>query len=293
MRTFIKKSILAVVLFFILDFCIYTGLNLLFTKSSLYWPRFIKEQKITLFFVGDSKIHHGIIPEIITQRTGMPTLNLAGYGYGIVFAQGAECLFPPTDKPRVIVIGITQLLDDSAAINNLAPYFKLPEVKDILNTYPVGTRLKYSLCLSVRFNAKLLPILFSLGKKSILPQDGYVPLHGKRTARYRFVSEIKRNEFASLEQGKNHLMHFLDKAQQSGIKVIFVEMPTRDGRKSRNYPVYKEAAARYAIPYLDFSRARIDSPQFTDECFWDNTHLNDTGAHLFSALLAEQLKGLL
>jgi hypothetical protein len=293
MRTFIKKSILAILLFFVLDFFIYTGLNLLFKKSYLYWPQIIKEQRITLLFIGDSKIHHGIIPEIITKGTGMPTLNLAGYGYGIIFAQGAECLLPPSDKPRIIVIGITQLLNDNAAINNLAPYFMLPAVRDILNTYPIGTRLRYSLCLSARFNAKILPLLFSLGKKNIFSQDGYAPLYGKRTARYKFAIETKRNKFASLEQGKNILMHSLEKAQHSGIKVIFVDMPTKDGRKSKNYSVYKEAAARYAIPYLDFSRARTDSPQFTDECFWDNTHLNDTGAHLFSALLAEQLKGLL
>ena len=45
---------------------------------------------------------------------------------------------------------------------------------------------------------------------------------------------------------------------------------------------------KYSIPFLDFS----DVPYFNDhpELFYDTQHLNDEGAHVFTALLFEQLK---
>jgi lysophospholipase L1-like esterase len=45
---------------------------------------------------------------------------------------------------------------------------------------------------------------------------------------------------------------------------------------------------KYGIPFIDFS----DTPYFNDrpELFYDARHLNDDGAHIFTAMLFEQLK---
>ena len=87
----------------------------------------------------------------------------------------------------------------------------------------------------------------------------------------------------------NNFENVLKKYSSAKVPLVVVSSP-----RFRPYDNNKRVAAiceKYGIPFIDF----YDTPYFNNhpELFYDGNHLNDHGAHVFTALFFEQLKPFL
>ena len=141
-----------------------------------------------------------------------------------------------------------------------------------------------------RYNNKLYRIVSSISDPEA-PNDGYESKWGTKIDLAEFDEEAEVS-MPTLELDDYALKNFetvLRKYSSEKIPLVIVCSP-----KFRPNDNNKRVAAlcdKYGIPFIDL----YDTPYFNDhpELFYDDNHLNDDGAHVFTALFFEQLKPFL
>ena len=141
-----------------------------------------------------------------------------------------------------------------------------------------------------RYNGKLFQVFSSISDPK-RPNDGYEPLRGAKIDLAKFNKESEA-PMPTLELDGYTLDNFetvLKKYSSENVPLVVVSSP-----KFRPKDNNKRVAAicnEYGVPFIDF----YNTPFFNEhpELFYDTQHLNDEGAHVFTALLFEQLKPFL
>ena len=195
-------------------------------------------------------------------------------------------------RPQLVIYDIFEelLCDDQVDdIEFSAPFYW----KDsIVGRYldDIGSRERWLMKSSLyRYNSKLFRIVSSIASPE-RPNDGYEPLRGT----HQDLTHHEEGDVVStpLELDGYTLNNFetvLRKYSSAKIPLVVACSP-------RFHPTdnNKRVAAicdKYGIPFIDF----YDMPFFNDrpELFFDARHLNDEGAHIFTAMFFEQLKPFL
>ena len=192
--------------------------------------------------------------------------------------------------PQLVIYDMFEKTLCDPRVNDLefsAPFYW----KDtIVRRYLDGLGSKESLFMKsnlYRYNGKLFRIVSSIFSP-MPPNDGYKPFRGARVDLTKFDNDV---EFSTptLELDDYTLTNFetvLRKYSSENIPLVVVCSP-----KYRPKDNQKRLAAicnQYGIPFIDY----YDTPYFNEhpELFFDTHHLNDDGAHVFTAMLFEQLK---
>lgn len=108
-------------------------------------------------------------------------------------------------------------------------------------------------------------------------------------------TKIKRFKFTPHQEAVEEFDVFLSELQQDSVKMIFVSSPIYIGKTEKIdnlhefYDFLKYFSEKYDIPVLDY----IQSPMSYDTILFRNlTHLNKTGAELFTTKLCHDLDSL-
>ena len=197
-------------------------------------------------------------------------------------------------RPKLVIYDITEEYLCDAPLEEIefsAPYYwKDTVVRRYIDDVGLKERILMKSNL-YRYNGKLFRIVSSLFKPTA-PNDGYEPLRGARIDLTEH-NEEEETSMPTLEELDDYTLNnfetVLRKYSSENIPLVIVCSP-RYQPKDNN----KRLAAicdQYGIPFIDY----YDTPYFNDrpELFFDTQHLNDEGAHVFTALLFEQLKPFL
>ena len=141
-----------------------------------------------------------------------------------------------------------------------------------------------------RYNGKL----FNIASCFLTPtavDDGYEPKFGAKLD----TTKAKKNPKASMSVQEldsytvNNFETVLKKYSSAKVPLVVVCSPYF--RPDNNNKRLAALCDQYGIPFIDF----YDTPYFNShpELFYDRRHLNDDGAHVFTAMLFEQLKRVL
>lgn len=124
---------------------------------------------------------------------------------------------------------------------------------------------------------------------------GYEPLHGAiDSATFKPTHWMNMKSLTGVDSAlKARLVSVLDLAAENGIQAFVVISPFYyplhiDGNDS--YEALPHIAAAHGAGFLDWSK----DPRFQmhPELFYDDVHLNDSGARLYSGIIADTLKKL-
>lgn len=193
-------------------------------------------------------------------------------------------------RPQLVIYDINEelLCDDRVDdIEFSAPFYW----KDtIVRRYLDGIGLKEHILMTssiYRYNGKLFRMVSSLFAPEA-PNDGYESKRGTKIDLAEFDNEAEVS-MPALELNAYTLNNFenvLKKYTSAGVSLVIVSSP-----KFRPTDNNKRLAAicnKYGVPFVDF----YDTPYFNShpELFYDVNHLNDEGAHVYTALFFEQLK---
>lgn len=141
-----------------------------------------------------------------------------------------------------------------------------------------------------RYNSKLLSIAVNF-LQSVPEDDGYEPLYGTsidtiqinktQTSTKKGISDNHLNEYS-----KQNFINALNRYKSAHVPLVIVCSP--QFRPSNNNQQLKKICDSLDIPFIEF----YDTPYFNahPELFKDISHLNDAGAHEYTALFFEQLK---
>src|SRR3989338_2105966 len=248
------------------------------------------ENKSRIVFLGSSRDKHGIIPKIIEEKTGLSAYNGAFDGAGMVYIRGAEAFLVSHYQPEWLVISVIHLDQERGDIRKLAPYLPEPAVQKLLAGYPWQVRLKYGWFKTPRYNSMFLKWV----KRRFEGPDsraGYEPFYGKAPEMIPDAGPLP-GAVPEFKQGEELLKEVVTEIRRHGIKPAFLELPTGREKSSMSYFVFRDLAKKESVPFLDFSKGGADDLFLPEYCFFEEGHLNDRGARLFSQGLAGKLAEL-
>ena len=196
-------------------------------------------------------------------------------------------------RPQLVIYEISEgeLCDDQVAdIEFSAPFYW----KDtIVRRYLDGIGLKERILTKsslYRYNGKLLRIASCFMNPSAV-DDGYKPKFGSAidTTKVKDASEVASPTKELDSYTVNNFETVLKKYSSERVPLVIVSSP--HFRPKSNNKRLAAICDQYGISFIDF----YDTPYFNDhpELFYDGKHLNDDGAHIYTAMFFEQLKRFL
>ena len=138
-----------------------------------------------------------------------------------------------------------------------------------------------------RYNGKLFRIVSTIFSPEA-PNDGYESKRGSKIdlAKYNKEAEVSMPLLELNIYTLNNFENVLKKYSSAGVPLVIVCSPKF--RPTDNNKRLAAICEKHGIPFIDF----YDTPYFNNhpELIYDANHLNDDGAHVYTALFFEQLK---
>jgi hypothetical protein len=256
----------------------------------------MQESDDELLILGSSRAAHHYVPSIFTDSLGYSCYNAGSdgmciyYQYAILSAyihrnavpKMVICEVVPMDAEQYA--GPTFNLD--AALDRLAPHYgEIPEIDSlfVLNGWKEELKL---ISKSYRYNSKLVQSV----KCNYIPSfedNGYEALKGEIVVK-TLPTERKELTLAKVDSLKlSYVAKLIDMCKSNGIELVMCYSPTYQIAKSSGIEAIKSLAKSRSIPFLDYSN---DERLRESKYFKDESHLNDTGAHVYSSLIAHEVK---
>lgn len=249
-----------------------------------------------ILILGSSYAVREIVPQVITERTGLSCYNAGEAGNGALCAWIRYNMFVSGHKPKLILYALTpgfDYVEDGSSyseyLKSFRSYYGLePTVKDVYEEMGEkfdGIRMKSAF---VRSNSEWLASLPRLLFHDNEEANGYDPFYQVFTPYQQ--AETAGTEPVKIDEKKfHHFERLMREASAKGIKVICFLPP-------HYYDTYHEQAHERAfslckelsIPVIN----TYNDPYFKNkpEFFGDKDHLNHQGALIYSAQLADSLK---
>ncbi len=254
----------------------------------------LHESDEDILIMGSSRAAHHYVPEIFTDSLGMSCYNCGSdgqciyYTYALLSAyieRGAEpkmviCEVVPQD----IEVSSSSTFNFDAAAERFAPvYGEFACIDSLLESRGWKSRVKL-LSQAYRYNSKLVQVIKCnfIGE---VENNGYEPLYG--TSPVGVIEDDVVGVSASIEQDKvESFRNLISLCRRNGINLVFAYSPTQSRRQSEGIAMAKSIAESSKVPFIDMSC----DVRFEDaSLFKDGTHLNDTGARLYSEIIAEKI----
>ena len=257
-----------------------------------------------LLVYGSSRAWRHIDPEIIENKTGIPSYNLGidGHNFWLQHLRHKTFLKFNT-KPEYIILSVDiWSLKKSEELYNaeqFLPYMLLDnDIVDYTESYKGFSKLDYYVPL-MRFignkNAVVESVenLFSLRMPKPKRKKGYRGWDGVWNTDFDKVKQ-KMKFFEAIPDPKliNLLNDFLSECKEKNIQVILVYTPEyiegQNFTKNRKeiISLFDSIGNKNNIPFLDYSDNIMCSKK---EFFYNASHLNKSGAEVFTSLLINDL----
>jgi hypothetical protein len=262
----------------------------------------------TVYVLGSSRAAHHIDPKVITQELGVSAYNGGHDGQGIYYARMLEVLLL-AQQPKIKVLLVqTEPMDlfegNPHKAKMFAPYVdRHPLIHDLL-AEDYREQIKFFSKL-YRYNSVSVPLFIALAKRtSASPEEnGYVPLFrnlvgtepitefepapGLRKSLPRVIKKEVAEQYRQLVRD----------ARKAGIQVVFFTGPRYRSvpphpKEVEAWEAYRTIAREEGAIYEEIDERT--HPMFVDgKLFDDPSHLNQTGAEMFTHLLAQRIQHLI
>jgi len=249
-----------------------------------------------LVFGSSNAVRH-FVPQVIRERTGLDAFHLGREGLEIIYHNAIFHCVLKRYTPKIVFLSLTPIElssnDSYDRLSALLPYARqFDHVKKAVKLRGKFESLKM-LSRIYPYNSMLLTLFngfFSLKKTgSWYSQEGYKPLYGTISITGRKLRMIKDEH--DLDPNRvAALRNFMESAKMRGIKLVVVFTPWY-------YPFPKETmtiktvnklAGEFGIAVFDYLTAKKFNGR--SDLFWDEGHLNHTGAVAFTRDVCDRLK---
>lgn len=252
---------------------------------------------------GSSRAWVHINPTMISNSLDCSAYNLGidGHNFWLQYLRHTLLLKNNT-KPKLIILSLDvftlQKVDDLYNLDQFLPYMLWNnEIKQATISYNGFTSIDYEIPL-VRYigRSKAINATFSNNKLSNLDQriKGYQAQERLWSSDFDKAKKAMKNYEKPLDSGTIILFErFLNECKSKNIKLFIVYTPEYiEGQKfvknrGEILTLYEKYSKKYNIPFYNYSN---DSLSHDKKYFYNATHLNKTGAELFTKRLIDSLQ---
>ncbi len=291
-KLFIFKTIIFLVIVFLLDFLVGKTLYFLYfhqKSGSLYRTTYsIEKTNAEMLVMGSSRANHHYAPYAFENRLGLSYYNVGRDGQYLLYNYAILKVILKRYSPKIIIFDfVNQELEfdsrDYERLASLMPYYKkYPDIQPILQLKSSFEKIKL-LSQIYPFNSYLLTIAIgntNFNRRDVFDIKGYIPLDGKWN---ELIKTTDNSRTIKIDSNKLKIYElFIQDCLKAHVKLYIVCSPYYFNFKSTPLSITlgKKIAAKYHIDFYDFSQ----NPSFISKpaLFDDPYHLNDTGAKIFS-----------
>ena len=256
----------------------------------------VKKDRYDILIMGSSRAKHHYIPSIISDSLNMSCYNLGQDGNGIILMDGLYKVLSQRYHPKIIIYDVEQAFDIHKYKNDnnctrylsaLRPYFFEKGIDSIFKSVSLKEYIKQYSAL-MRYNSTLFYNIKNCFLSGLDRNNGYSGLIGKYDEGQNSNKQPSPNpEIDSLKI--SYLHDFIKTCTRDGIQLFVVASPKYGATSTRDFDIVKKYGELYGAIFADdfyADSAYMNSP----ELFKEPSHLNTTGAKLFSEQLAHTLK---
>ncbi len=248
-----------------------------------------------LVIVGSSRASHHIVPRILRDSLGVSVYNAGMDGMGIVYNYGVLLQLLRHGGVRTVIYELTPwndyLTDDNGQyLPNLRNAYGVPGVDSLFWSVDPSERIKMMSGL-YRVNSMLPRLGFDNLSAATDTLWGYEPLWSRYAGASRLQEEDPsvsgKYEYDPLKI--DLLKKFIRTCRERNIQLVFSVSPYLDRNYSYRYGM--ALAEKERVPVVTFR----SEPQFFEDIslYQDPSHLNNTGAELYTRWLVGKLKPIL
>lgn len=263
------------------------------------------EANCDIAIYGSSRAWVHINPKILSDSLGVKVYNFGidGHNFWLQYLRHLE-LLKHSEKPKTIILSVDvfslQKRTDLYQLDQFLPYMLWnSNIHEYTNSYIGYNEFDY-----------YLPLIRYSGKTNALKLIIKNIVNGQSNIRYRQngFSGMDREWNADLDKAKkkresykintesNSIVlfeKFINECKANNIELILVYTPEYiDGQnfvvnRDDIIHIYRDFSMKYSIEFYDYSN---DSLCFNKKYFYNASHLNSSGAEIFSKKLANDLK---
>ena len=299
MKRFLKTIILFAVFASAIDFAF--GALFPFLREKAKGGRTQEEYYIAeeceseILILGSSRALHHYIPSIIQESLGLTCYNCGKDGMGSLLAYARYSMITDRYNPKLIIYDVAPAFDYSTGEDNtkylgtLKPFYYKDCVKKIIAAYSEPDARLLMNSQMYRNNSCILSCLIDCFIYRHYSDNGYQPIYGKIENKDSKNSVMMEDETLEIDWEKIKLIEeMIQDCKSHNIAFVFVMSPVYGGQYSnRKLQPVIDLATKYEIPFLDFSDAEEIVNDYT--YFQDRTHMNDSGARIYSKIVADAI----
>lgn len=247
-----------------------------------------------ILIIGSSRANHHYVPSIFEDSINKTFYNAGRDGNGTFYQLALLKTIFKRYTPEIIIFDYSSVFakgtEEYDQMASLLPYYKThKEIRPLIELRAPYEKVKL-LSEIYPFNSQLLTIAvgnLEFNKKRVADTKGYVPLYQEWKFPLDSIKDQANPEYDSLKV--NAFKECLTTSQNLGVKVFVVCSPIFQMYKTnQQIDMCRQICNEKGIPFWDFSK---DSFFLKNRpLFQDILHLNDKGAKIFSAILAEKIK---
>lgn len=258
----------------------------------------LQESKDEIMILGSSRAAHHYVPQIFEDSLGMTCYNAGSDGMCIYYHYAIlASRIHRGSVPKMVVLEVIQTDAEvstgasfslDAALDRLAPHYgEIPAIDSLfaMNGWKEKMKLKSK---TYKYNSKLVQTI----KCNYIPwpeDKGYEALDGVmevvdgKAADVLDVADNPTIEDRKLE----YVQKLITLCKANGIELVMCYSPYYGSRPSASIEMIRELAQTNGIMFYD--NGQDERFQKTDY-FKDASHLNDTGAHVYTYEIIKRLK---
>lgn len=243
-----------------------------------------KESNEDILIFGSSRAKHHYVPDIIEDSLGMTCYNAGEDGNGIILCYGFLKMITERYSPKLIIYDVTGFDmyedDNMKYLDLLKPYYFESGIDSIFCS--VNPKTQYMMLSNFyRYNTTCLRVFGNF----IHPMANYPKGYAALTKTMEYEPELKEPTQIQVDTLKIHYFEeFIRLTKKSNIVLICCVSPSYKASDFDGYytPV-KQLCNQYEIPFLYY--AAEPNIATNKQLFQDRTHLNDSGARIYTSLI--------
>lgn len=290
----IKKLTLSVVIvvasMFVVDFvvgkvCDKLWFNMPYTQSEGARANYyIYETKADVVVIGASRATHHYMPEVLSDSLGMSVVVTGRDGHDFVYNSCILHSILQRYIPRLVIFDLGEGWITGSCMNRISslnPYYKTEGyIKETIEETGNWTTRVMMHSNMYRYNGKILRMLNGYMSAPEI-HDGYIPIANEPNlitthAELKRKDEIEKANAIELK----HLKDIFEWSKQYDFDLIVFDSP-RYLLNADNYNIITPLCEEYGIPCFDYSNDSLFMQH--PEWFKDESHLNDSGARIYSS----------
>ena len=251
-----------------------------------------------LLIFGSSRALHHYVSPIFEKYTDQSTYNLGRDGRNIMYSEAILSQILSYHHPREIILDVTP--DEftwmageegrDAMVTALLPYTNTPLIYKTIEKHDKVDLLLSQVFWTYPYNsisAQIFGNYLGLFKaeKSI---NGYEPLKGSKISKLQnFNPQNISSNFKGDSSLVNSFKNFIALARKNKIACFVVVSPTNQLNSNDCIPYLQKLTEEAGCQFYDCTNLKMFK---NTALYYDDSHLNNTGAVMFSNYLATQIK---